>query len=204
MKESEANRRAGDEEIASGLCYRVEQFDTVKWWQDRNTVPLRPQPPQQKPRDLSQLHNPYDGCHYAWQLTETVDEFLARLPPASTRASEDIPWIYICNPHVPRKPKSEAQNQLSRGNEDEGTEEAGSNLGVASEGAMARLHLLSEFIRGALEYGGGSAAAMNDVAEQKREAVTDILNLAWNCKVRCGKVWEPLVRIYVLPAQDHS
>lgn len=53
---------------------------------------------------------------------------------------------------------------------------------------MARLHLLTEFIQGALQFGGGSPAAMRDVEEQRKEAVMDILNLAWNCKVRCGKV----------------
>lgn len=163
-------------------------MDTAKWWQDRKAVPLHPQPPRQKPQDFSHLHNPYAGCPFAWQLNEGLDAFLARLPPSRTQASEDLPWIYICNPHVPRKSKSEAQNQLSRGNENEGTEEEGSDLVIANKGSMERLHLLTEFIQGALQYGGGSAAAMKDVDEQRKEAVMDILNLAWNCKVRCGKV----------------
>src|SRR5690606_1827169 len=133
------------DELASRLINRVEQLDTEKWWQDRILVPLHPQPPRQRPKDVSHLHNPYEGCSFAWQLTETLDSFLARLPPSTTQASEDLPWIYICNPHVPRKHKSEAQNQLSKGNENEGTEEEGTNLALASEGGITRLHLLTEF-----------------------------------------------------------
>ena len=81
----------------------------------------------------------------------------------------------------------EAQNQRSRGNENEGTEEEGSNLPHASEGGMARLHLLGDFIQGAQAF-GASPAVTRDIEEQRSQAAGDILNLAWNCKVRAGKV----------------
>lgn len=52
---------------------------------------------------------------------------------------------------------------------------------------MARLHLLGDFIQGALSF-GASPGVMKDIEEQRTEASGDILNLAWNCKVRVGKV----------------
>jgi hypothetical protein len=44
------------------------------------------------------LYNPYEGVGCGRQLWETVEEFLARLPPATTQVSCLIPWIFIANP----------------------------------------------------------------------------------------------------------
>ncbi|CAI4214607.1 unnamed protein product [Parascedosporium putredinis] len=130
----------------------------------------------------------------------------ARLPPATTDATFEVPWIYICNPYIPRKPKALAQNQKSRGNEDEGPEEHGSDLSVATSGGMERLHLLTSFIQGALAVGGNVPAVLKDIENEKMGAMQDILNLAHACKVRCGKwmifcdalavneVWEIIAR----------
>lgn len=54
------------------------------------------------------MNNPYEGQWAGRQLTESVGEFLERLPPATTPVSEDLPWIYIANPFV--SPKSYGQN----------------------------------------------------------------------------------------------
>jgi hypothetical protein len=56
------------------------------------------------------LYNPYEGHVAGRQLTETVDEFLERLPPATTQASELTPWIYIANPYR-KAPKAEGSDQ---------------------------------------------------------------------------------------------
>ncbi|KAE9369364.1 DUF1917-domain-containing protein [Stipitochalara longipes BDJ] len=45
------------------------------------------------------LYNPYEGSLSGRQLGESVDEFLERLPPATTSVTEIIPWIYIANPY---------------------------------------------------------------------------------------------------------
>jgi hypothetical protein len=44
------------------------------------------------------LYNPYEGASCGRQLGETVEEFLARLPPATTQQSSSTPWIFIANP----------------------------------------------------------------------------------------------------------
>lgn len=56
----------------------------------------------EKTTKTTQLYNPYKGIHSARQLGETVDQFLARIPPASTLVSEDLHWIWIANPFIPR------------------------------------------------------------------------------------------------------
>jgi len=169
------------------LKQRVKDFDTEKWWKDQAVVPLLPQPSRTSPKNDTHLHNPYQGYDFAWQLTETLDDFFARLPPETTDVGDKLPWIYICNPYVERVPKAEAQSQNSKGNEDEGPEEDGSNLTVANAGGMERLHLLTDFIQGALGMGGNTPVVLRDIESQKLQAIHDILNLAHACKVRCGK-----------------
>lgn len=58
-----------------------------------------------KTTEAATLYNPYEGVFSARQLGESVDEFLERLPPASSAATDIIPWIYIANPYrkAPKK-----------------------------------------------------------------------------------------------------
>lgn len=48
-------------------------------------------------------YNPWEGDEMAKQLGETLDAFLARLPP-STTTLESGPWIWIANPFSPQRP----------------------------------------------------------------------------------------------------
>ena len=45
-----------------------------------------------------ELFNFREGCTDAWQLGEPVDDFVRRLPPATTSVST-CPWIWVENPH---------------------------------------------------------------------------------------------------------
>ncbi|KAB8346308.1 hypothetical protein FH972_023352 [Carpinus fangiana] len=47
------------------------------------------------------LHNPLEGDKSAWQLNETIDIFLKRLPPST--ALNIGPWIWMPNPRSPPK-----------------------------------------------------------------------------------------------------
>lgn len=47
-------------------------------------------------------YNPYEVDIAAKQLTESVPEFLKRLPPLTTSHEDVGPWIWVLNPHVPR------------------------------------------------------------------------------------------------------
>ncbi|ELR09925.1 hypothetical protein VC83_07238 [Pseudogymnoascus destructans] len=43
----------------------------------------------------------FNGKRFARQHWETVDQFLQRLPPATTEGSRELQWIWISNPYVP-------------------------------------------------------------------------------------------------------
>jgi hypothetical protein len=61
-----------------------------------------PEPRQVKAQKLSspklELFNPLEGRAEAWQLGESVDDFITRLPPFATSIFT-CPWIWAENPH---------------------------------------------------------------------------------------------------------
>lgn len=180
--------KSGDEETVMDLHRRVQDFDVQGWMLQQQQSPGRPLPRKNIISDTSHLHNPYAGVHYAWQLTETVDEFLTRLPPKTTDITEVTPWIYICNPYIPRVEKSLAQNQLSKGNEDEAPEEEGSKTVLVMEGGHERLDLLAKFIEGVQNSRKTPAAQEQEIIAERKRASNDILHLAHAARVRAGKV----------------
>lgn len=117
----------------------------------------------------SQLHNPYAGVDYAWQLTESVQDFLTRLPPATTNQTDRTPWIFICNPYIHRVPKSESSNQRSTGNQDEGPEQEGSRLDVVIQGGIERLELLSGFIRDIPKFGKTATTTEREKSRERSQ-----------------------------------
>lgn len=136
----------------------------------------------------TRLHNPYAGVPYAWQLTESVDDFLTRLPPVTTDQTLETPWIYICSPYLPGVAKPESQNQRSLGNEDEGPEQEGSKLDVVIAGGMERLDLLGTFFRDIPKFGKATATTESEKNKERSQAIVDILHLAHVGQVRAGKV----------------
>jgi hypothetical protein len=167
----------------------LDQFDAKAWCEFRNSfrTPLKIQSETQNHADLSHLHNPYAGVLYAWQLTETVDEFLGRLPPSTTHELKYGPWIFICNPYINRKSKEDAQNQMVRGSEDEAPEEYGMDLKTFLEGGMERLHFVTEFHDELKKSRATPAAKTRETNKAAADATSDILNLAHVLHVRCGK-----------------
>ncbi|OLN94284.1 UPF0696 protein [Colletotrichum chlorophyti] len=176
----------GDEETVAGLESRVTSFDVNQWWKETNAVYLNQGIKKEIPNN-PKLHNPYARVPYAWQLTETIDEFLTRLPPKTTKGDDDLPWIFICNPYIQRKDRAAAQNQLSRGNEDEAPEEEDSHLDTLIEGGTERLQILGDFMEGIKKTRKAQAVQTREVNQEKRNAVQDILRLANACKIRSGK-----------------
>lgn len=177
----------GDEETVMNLQQRVQDFDVDAWMFQQQENPGRAVPRSTLIGDTSHLHNPYAGVPYAWQLTETVDEFLVRLPPKTTELSEETPWIFICNPYIPRVEKAMAQNQLSKGNEDEAPEEEGSRTALVIEGGHERLQIASRFIQG-IPRNVPISVQEREANKEKKSAAEDILQLAHAAKVRAGKV----------------
>ncbi|KAG6031234.1 hypothetical protein E4U40_007327 [Claviceps sp. LM458 group G5] len=167
---------------------RVQQFNASEWINRHGTwgvgVPTR------RPlcaMETAKFHNPYAGVAYAWQLTETLSEFLSRLPPATTDQSEDVPWIFICNPFVAREDKTTVVDAYMRGNEDEAPPEAGRQLSFVIEGAKERLTLLSELMQRVKTSGKTGAFIARELSQERRHAASDILHLAHAGRVRTGK-----------------
>lgn len=183
----------GGPETVSELQTRVHNFDVAAWARQQRTKPAIPRRRSHlAPGDAPHLHNPYAGVPYAWQLTETVDGFLARLPPRTTTQSLELPWIYICNPWIPRVGRAGTHFQAAKGNEDEAPQEEGSQLQVFLTGGMERLELVTGFMENANKTGRAVATVERDVKKESMQAAQDILDLAHAAKIRPGKVTCPL------------
>jgi hypothetical protein len=168
-----ASHITGDEETTSALEARVNDFDVVAWWDRQNTAAghfrrhASPKPPPPT-FPAGRPHDPYQGEPGARQLSETIEQFLARLPPATTDWRPGLDWIWISNPYAPPSPR-QALNQLLEGGEE-------------------RLALFTEFE--AMTTAGGAkplTALQRDVANERRETVEDLRELAGACNVLTGK-----------------
>lgn len=87
--------KSGDEITKQEFELSVIAFDPAEWWEHRLATLMEVAEENlktEKPVQAVKLYNPYEGQRYAWQLSETVGEFLARLRPASTMVSNEIPW----------------------------------------------------------------------------------------------------------------
>lgn len=190
----------GDEDEVAALESRAQDFNVKAYWRDiddHDTVqPGRIKDSYSSPSSAAamtpaaaaakapKLHNPYEGQVSAKQLNETMAAFIARLPPATTDVTPDIPWIYVANPFIPREGGAGGE---------EAPAESGVQLGTFTEGGGERLEMLGDFLRMVDEKKGGGggrvSAAMNKQVTAEREGcVNDILMLARVMKVRTGKV----------------
>ena len=116
-----------------------------------------------------------------------MDNFLARLPPATTERNEDVPWIFICNPYIPRLEKCQSNGDFVRGNEDEAPVEEGSQLALIVQGGMERLALVLSLKKRMEEAGKSLQMIQREMGKERKKASQDILNLAHAGKVRTGK-----------------
>jgi hypothetical protein len=180
----------GDEQLVAGLEKRVENLDIGTWWQAHEgaATPLEFQSQGAQSDDVSHLHNPYAGNKHAWQLTESVDAFLSRLPPATTEQTPGHSWIWIYNPYRKRKPQMEAQNRLVRGGEEEVPEAEGADLLTLMQAGQERLDIASSFCNEYRNSGQPQVMISRETRKAGMDAAKDILNLAQTLGVTCGKV----------------
>ncbi|KAH7029391.1 uncharacterized protein B0I36DRAFT_411291 [Microdochium trichocladiopsis] len=187
MEYSDDSDFYGDENEQALLHRRVDQADLSSWWRLHTKVssPIKQHHTARPLATMSHFHNPYAGVPYAWQLTETVIDFLHRLPPSTT---EGFPWIYICNPYVdrrPRVPTSCGANVV--GCEDEGPQDNGADVATLMQGGMERLHMISEFIDYLRRIDRPPELKMQELRKASSDASEDILTLAQHLRVTCGK-----------------
>lgn len=87
-------------------------FNVPQWWEGKFMSPTEMAEENTKnatkPK-AAPLYNPYEGRSCARQLSESVEDFLRRLPPQTTPLSTQIPWIFIANPY--RKTRRQAEDR---------------------------------------------------------------------------------------------
>jgi Domain of unknown function (DUF1917) len=135
------------------------------------------------------LYNPYEGAFSGRQLGETVDEFLARLPPATTSITDIIRWIYIANPY--RKAPRRDEHDGKESDEAPPDEESDWAQFVVLGG-----NLLEELtaIRHTIEkqkVGKTKAAITRAVNPEKDKIVKKLLDTAVELHCTSGKVSSP-------------
>ncbi|CAG8958633.1 hypothetical protein HYFRA_00009950 [Hymenoscyphus fraxineus] len=93
---------SGDEATKQELEDRIDDCDFREWAETRSqsleeiadaNLELR------KGQKEEKFSNPYEGLSCGRQLGEPVEDFLSRLPPSRTPASQEIPWIFVANPY---------------------------------------------------------------------------------------------------------
>ncbi|TGO20274.1 hypothetical protein BPAE_0316g00050 [Botrytis paeoniae] len=104
----------GDPEIKASFEDRAADFDAIVYWKsyqptltekaDANVAQALA-----NPESKATLYNPYAGQACAWQLDESIDDFLRRLPPRTTEVTPSTPWIFVTNPFR-KAPKGIAVN----------------------------------------------------------------------------------------------
>ncbi|RFU29112.1 hypothetical protein B7463_g7220, partial [Scytalidium lignicola] len=105
----------GAENTKRGLELRASSFDVLGWWKTKNpslTEIANVNISVKLEKGAAPMYNIYEGLSCGRQLTETVDEFLQRLPPASSQQSISLPWIFISNPYIPRYGKQLLPSQM--------------------------------------------------------------------------------------------
>ncbi|KAG6364049.1 hypothetical protein INS49_009152 [Diaporthe citri] len=138
----------------------------------------------------SKGHNGYEGVVSARQLDETVGQFLARLPPATTRVTFNCPWIYIWNPFVPsdRKAPGQADGDAVGG---------GEMTGEFIIRAQKRFDQYKDFVEKNRTKTGRISAK---IKEEGKEFTGDVLKLAGQLGVTEGKASGHWI---IWPAPEH-
>ncbi|KUJ14853.1 DUF1917-domain-containing protein [Mollisia scopiformis] len=179
----------GDEVAKHELEEKASTFDVAEWWKCKIPTLMEIAEKNMKTdivKESVKLYNPYEGRGEARQLSETVDDFLARLPPATTPFSSTIPWIFIANPYR-KAPQRKDHDDYSRTGE--GPPDERSEWGAFTVTGNRLLQELTQ-IRHTLEKkkpGKTKAAITREVNADKDRIVKEILDTAKNLHCTTGK-----------------
>lgn len=78
---------------------------------------MRPDKSHSKPVKPSKLFNLYEEYPSGRRLSETVDDFLSRLPPSSGKLEDCGPWIFVSNPtYDPHATREDIRGVKEEGN----------------------------------------------------------------------------------------
>jgi hypothetical protein len=200
-----SNIKSGDQTVKQDLEHQTASFDASEWWENPPMSLSKIAEENMKAvvkTETATLYNPYEGDSCGRQLTETVDEFLQRLPPEVTSVSELVPWIFVANPY--RKAPKAAQGQQQSKGEGPPEEESDWAQFVISGGKL--LEELTD-IRHAIEKKkpGQAKGTMTKAANPQRDMIVQKV-LATATKLHCtsGKVSLSMACLYNAINTRHS
>ncbi|KAK3320079.1 hypothetical protein B0T19DRAFT_280299 [Cercophora scortea] len=166
----------GSEETIAALNFRLNSHTISSLWiTHQASRSLLPRPNDALPPPPGALHNHFPNAEdrlSARQLDETVDAFLARLPPATTDIAPGLDWIWIANPYIP--PPDPKSRPL---------------VGAFNTRGRALLDSLTAFIAANSRPTDGKSpfVAQRAIAKQREDTVQSLHDLAVECNLLSGK-----------------
>lgn len=131
------------------------------------------------------LSDRFKGKWFGHQLVETVNEFLQRLPPATTEGSEELQWmIWISNPYLPLHELNSTEIPS-----DEGSKTISKVSMLSTQGGI----MLNELEKKMLDMRQNltqqtAATTSRDISTERGKTVANIQKLAVEMKISTGKV----------------
>lgn len=138
-------------------------------------------------RKAATLYNAYEGNFAGRQLTETVDDFLERLPPATTQVTDLVPWIYIWNPYQKASKREEHDHKEVTEEVPQDEESDWAQLVVLGGNLLEELTTIRHTIE-KQKSGQAKAAVTKAVNIQKDKIVKKLLETAVELHCTSGKV----------------
>jgi hypothetical protein len=120
------------------------------------------------------LFNPGQGSPDAWQLGESPDDFVRRLPPLTTSVSA-CSWIWVHNPHFDRRDKNKYMSHRADEFRCRGSELLGQSI-------QTRQRIQSEGLH------GPKATVARSLGQESKALQQRITDLAVECEILSGKV----------------
>ena len=108
---------SGDEDVQAELISLCNKYTPNKYWSKHKTdvndiiasTRTMPLPPPQE------LFNPGQGQENCWQLNESAQDFVRRVPPLTTPCTVSCEWIWAHNPYYSVRDASNTAEFISRG-----------------------------------------------------------------------------------------
>lgn len=99
----------GDDDLRAKLERRAAEYDPSTYWRTAHLSLPAIAAAYRRTQITSTSHskplyNRHEGDPSGRQLSESIPEFLARLPPSTTLTSATGPWIWIANPYCDARP----------------------------------------------------------------------------------------------------
>lgn len=180
---------SGTEAVKAKLEDRVGNFDIQEWFDTHDPILTKraniARDKALKNRNPDNQYNPFEGDLSARQLGETVDEFLLRLPPATTVISNELHWVWIANTFAPT-PQNEVEKVRVLSDDPPTTNRR--DLSRLITGGQTLLQELSEEKERIANEKKGTAGIVRATNKARDAILVKIHDLAQTMNITSGKV----------------